>query len=300
MEERQRSWCVVQAWTSCRVSMHHLSHWSGQQQHLLQWLQALGAHEMQWVQVLDKGPWLQMYMVPGNCMPLGLQTTKGGLSRTWQAGGGSFLLLSRRHALSSWWLWTFNQNVWKPPGRNSRSCYQFSLPTTSLSRHVAACTALVWSAMLHASEMAIDKAKPPMSAAEWQGNDQTDLQCQAARRCHNQVQWATCAAWQWGSGPHSEGELRWYGHVECSNSAVKTAFDIQVDGKGGPGRPKMIWKQLTERDCREWNSSQLSTLMIDIPGDLMWDLPCEQQASYKMYLEGGPLMWMLPLYLHIN
>ena len=29
--------------------------------------------------------------------------------------------------------------------------------------------------------------------------------------------------------------LRWYGHVECSNGAVKTAFDIQVDGKRGPG-----------------------------------------------------------------
>ena len=29
----------------------------------------------------------------------------------------------------------------------------------------------------------------------------------------------------------------------------------------------------------------------------MWDLPCVQQASY---LEGGPLMWMLPLYLHVD
>ena len=26
---------------------------------------------------------------------------------------------------------------------------------------------------------------------------------------------------------------QWYGHVECSNGAVKTAFDIQVDGKRG-------------------------------------------------------------------
>ena len=33
--------------------------------------------------------------------------------------------------------------------------------------------------------------------------------------------------------------LRWYGHVEHSNGAVKTAFDIQIDGKRGPGRPKM-------------------------------------------------------------
>ena len=40
--------------------------------------------------------------------------------------------------------------------------------------------------------------------------------------------------------------------MESSNSAVKTACDIQVDGKCGPGRPKMTWKQLTERDCREW------------------------------------------------
>ena len=46
--------------------------------------------------------------------------------------------------------------------------------------------------------------------------------------------------------------LRWYGYVECSNDAVKTVFDIQIDGKRGPGRPKMTWKQLTERDCREW------------------------------------------------
>ena len=39
-----------------RVSMRRLSHWSRQQQHLLQWLQALGAQEMQWVQALEKRP----------------------------------------------------------------------------------------------------------------------------------------------------------------------------------------------------------------------------------------------------
>ena len=47
-------------------------------------------------------------------------------------------------------------------------------------------------------------------------------------------------------------------NVECSNGAVKTAFDIQVDGKHGPGRPKMTWKQLTERDCREWKLSAIN------------------------------------------
>ena len=52
-----------------------------------------------------------------------------------------------------------------------------------------------------------------------------------------------------------------------------------------------------QRGIAERGSSRLSTLMIDVPGDLVWDLPWVQQASY---LEGGPLMWMLPLYLHVN
>ena len=55
-----------------------------------------------------------------------------------------------------------------------------------------------------------------------------------------------------------ERRLRWYGHAECSSGAIKTAFDIQVDGKRGPGRPKMTWKQLTERDCREWKLSAIN------------------------------------------
>ena len=45
------------------------------------------------------------------------------------------------------------QHMCKLPGRSSRSCYQYSLPTTFLSRHTLACTALcVQSAVLHANE----------------------------------------------------------------------------------------------------------------------------------------------------
>ena len=40
-----------------------------------------------------------------------------------------------------------------------------------------------------------------------------------------------------------ERRLHWYGHVERTNGAVKRAFDLQVDGKPGPGRPKMTWKE---------------------------------------------------------
>ena len=42
-----------------------------------------------------------------------------------------------------------------------------------------------------------------------------------------------------------------------SNGAVKTAFDIKIVGKRGPGRPKMTWKQLTERECRECKLSAI-------------------------------------------
>ena len=49
-----------------------------------------------------------------------------------------------------------------------------------------------------------------------------------------------------------ERRLHWFGHVECSSGAVRTACDIQIDGRRGIGRPKLTWKKLTEKDCREW------------------------------------------------
>ena len=54
-----------------------------------------------------------------------------------------------------------------------------------------------------------------------------------------------------------ERRLRWYALVERSNGAVKIAFDVQIVGKRGPGRLKMTWKQLTERDCRKWKLSAI-------------------------------------------
>ena len=64
-------------------------------------------------------------------------------------------------------------------------------------------------------------------------------------------------------------------------------------GLRGPRRHRSRW----QRGIAESGSSWLLTLMIDIPGDLVRDIPCMQQVSY---LEGVPLMWMLPLCLHVN
>ena len=40
--------------------------------------------------------------------------------------------------------------------------------------------------------------------------------------------------------------------MERSSGAIRTAYDMQIDGKQGAGRPKQTWKKLTEKDCREW------------------------------------------------
>ena len=40
--------------------------------------------------------------------------------------------------------------------------------------------------------------------------------------------------------------------MERSSGAVRTACDIQIDGRQGAGRPKQTWKKLKEKDCREW------------------------------------------------
>ena len=45
-----------------------------------------------------------------------------------------------------------------------------------------------------------------------------------------------------------ERRLRWFGHVAQSSSAIRTAYDMQINGKRGAGRPKQTWKKL----CREW------------------------------------------------
>ena len=40
--------------------------------------------------------------------------------------------------------------------------------------------------------------------------------------------------------------------MEHSSGAVRTACDIQIDGRRRAGRPKLTWKKLMEKDCREW------------------------------------------------
>ena len=60
----------------------------------------------------------------------------------------------------------------------------------------------------------------------------------------------------------------------------------------GAGRPKLTWKKLTEEDCHEW---KLTT--VDPQERSTWRSGVRSDASY---LEGGPLMWMVPLDLYVS
>ena len=93
-----------------------------------------------------------------------------------------------------------------------------------------------------------------------------------------------------------ERRLHWFGHVEHSTGAVRTACDIQIDGRRGTGRPKQTWKKLKEKDCREW---KLTT--VDPQERNPWRSGVKSAMSAASQLPGrGPTMWMIPLHLHVN
>ena len=93
-----------------------------------------------------------------------------------------------------------------------------------------------------------------------------------------------------------ERRLRWFGHVELSSGAIRTACDIQIDGRRGAGRPKLTWKKLTERDCREW---KLTT--VDSEERSTWRSGVRSAMRAASQLPGrGPLMWMMPLHVNQN
>ena len=59
----------------------------------------------------------------------------------------------------------------------------------------------------------------------------------------------------------------WFRHVERSSGAIRTACDIQIDGRCGgvAGMPKLTWKKLTETAVS--GSSLKLTLKKGAPGD---------------------------------
>ena len=129
-----------------------------------------------------------------------------------------------------------------------------SLCHLSFKTHGCVYSSCVWSAMLHASGT-WPLTKPNLQCL--QRNDRTMIR----QICNVRLQDIVTTRFNELPARHGiedldlilkERRLHWYGHMDRSSGAVKTAFHIQVEGKRGPGRTKMTWKQLTKRDYREW------------------------------------------------
>ena len=149
MQERQRSWFVVLVWVSCSVQTSFMCCRTGVGRNRIfcngckHWVHK----KCSGIKCLAKDPDCRCTQCQGTACLLDSRPHREVPSRTWQAGGGSFLLLPGRHALSSRWLWTLNHNTCENHLEEvPRSCYWWTLPASSFSRHVAVCTGVVWRA----------------------------------------------------------------------------------------------------------------------------------------------------------
>ena len=210
---------------------------------------------MQWAEALDKGPWLRCTWCQGTACPLDSRPQKEvqvGPDKLEVVASfcylGDMLSAAGGCELSTT---THVKTAWKK--------FKDLLPVLSsphLSFKTCGCvySSCVWSSMLHASET-WPLTKPNLRRL--QRNDRAMIRQICNVRPQDIVTIRSNELLAWFDIEDldlilKERRLRWYGHVECSSGAVKTAFHIQVEGKCGSGRPKMTWKQLTERDCREW------------------------------------------------
>ena len=193
--------------------------------------------------------------------------TEGSPSWTWQAGGGSFLLLPRRHALSSRRLWTFKNNTCENRLEEFQGAASSLFPP-SLFQYVAACTALVCGAQC------------PIVCTEMTGqwSDRSAMSSRKTSPPDPMSYLRGLALKIWNSFWRREGSAgvdMW--NVATVQSRQPLTFRLKESvGLGGQRWHGSSW----QRGIAESGSSRLLTLMIDIPGDLVWDLPCVQQASW--------------------
>ena len=229
MHERRRS-SVVWAWPSCRLPMLRMSHWSGQHSIFCNDCKHWVHKKCRGLKLLTKDPDYRCTQCQGTACPSDSRPqreTQVGPDRLEMVASFSYLgdMLS---AAGGW------EDVWKPPGRSSRSCYQLSLPATSLSKRHGHVYTRVQSAMLHASETW------PLTVTNLQRLRRND-RALIRQICNVKQDIVTIRSNELlvllGIEDLDlilkERRLCWYGHVEWPNSAVKTTCDIQGDGKRG-------------------------------------------------------------------
>ena len=72
--------------------------------------------------------------------------------------------------------------------------------------------------------------------------------------------------------------LRWFGHVERSSGAVRTACDILVDGRSGPWRPKMTEENDGSRLTGSSSKEHLE-IRCDKDKEALFNVACLKQTT---------------------
>ena len=93
-----------------------------------------------------------------------------------------------------------------------------------------------------------------------------------------------------------EKSLRWFGHIGRSSGAIKTVCNMQIEGKHGPGKPKITWRTLKETEHHEWKLNEVDPCDRDVQRS---NVRSAMLAASQL-LGGDPLMSMMLLHLHIN
>ena len=291
MQERQRSWSAVQEWTSCRVqaSFHVLSV-------RLEWAatasSAMAASTGYTRNAVGSSAWKKDPDYRCTRCQRTACLLDGRPQKEVQVGHDKLeVLVSFCYLGDMLSATTCVKIAWKK--------FWDLLPVhATLSKHVAMCTALVCGG----------QCSMPVRLGHWQS--QTSSVCSEMTG-----QWSDRSAmsgrktlsppgpmsylcglafkiwtsfWRREDSDGMDGMDMWNAPMVQSRQPLTYRLMGSV-GLGGPRWHGNSW----QRGIAESGSSRLATLMTDIPWDLVWDL----QASYQ---EGGPLMWMLLLYRHVN
>ena len=291
MQERQRLWSVVRVWTSFRVQANFheplvalvgsnsifcngCKHWVHKKCNGLKRLTEDSNYRCTWWQrtahPLDGRPQREVQVGPHNLQVVGSFCYLGAML---SAVGGCELSTT-----------THVKTAWKKFKELLAVLSSYHL---SFKAHGHVYSSCVWSAMLHACGRGHGQRQTSnvFSRMTGQWSDRSAMSSHTKLSPSGSVSYLRSLALRiWTSFSRREGSAPLVWTCEtflwCSQDSLwhtgwwkEWALEAQDN------------LEAADRGIAESGSSLLSALMIDTPGDLVWDMPCVQQASY---LEGGP------------
>jgi len=142
------------------------------------------------------------------------------------------------------------------PGASSESCCQSSLQSTSLSRHAARCSQLVFGQLC---SMAGPQTPPfyngfaEMTVIRWICGAKLEDEISSAV-LHQKLDLDEITA------VLRTRRLRWYGHVQRATSCINSITRLELPGTRDRGRPRKTWSACVRNDMTICNLDGVNPL----------------------------------------